>query len=1054
MPWLDNSNPGDPSAQQWRIVLKNALLRRLPAAQFPLEELACRYPAPSSRIAQALVGLRTSGNGFDDPLWFQYAQTLLLSEHIVAADLLVILLESSQFSEKLATTRPVKSRSGLPTCEERIFTILAILYSSSTLEIKHQSVHQLIYALTRWLHAIHEYETAKQLEFTGLHTLDAFSFGMYEALANLVLIVFRSNCIRTVAQQPWWKLRRPAVVLEMENFDIHILQWMRSQLSRQLQALAKTPPFIGTDADGRPILTSQDVLESVTEIPSVRSRAGLYIWLNACLCARPLTDDKYMLGYLQARYTTDYQSMAVDLLIASFDVLTNAMVRREPRQSVKVIRSFVCNKLPLVLAVLAGFIAASGMTLESCIQMAFMSSITEDILPPITAGASDVREVLKRTKLEFLQACALHQLVSEETIAQILREPSIALPRVIKYTRDGLVAQCNSNVGRLEGLIDELQGLQGNAGAVAGCVVQVIANLCMSKDTMSLKTVCHMLIKRIPDMDIVMQYAQPSSLLFPLCQLLNDWVHDQDQTEFTPSYEEFAAILLFTLAIMHQYDVDVAEVGLSEPDTFISRLAKYSATSRPLSDLSAEQGAQLGKWLEGLYTTDEHGETSGISDDVMRQCPPQDFYLLVPTLFEQSVAACRSGSLQMGTLKGGLELLLEPFLLPSLVCGLGWLSKHSWEDHGDADILLQVLDKLLKPLSSSQEVQAMHRAVLAMVSSPLLRSLQDLLRRHPEKKEAGALVALLKPHEGQQRMSRFSTKAMLAEWSSAKGAMVVQALRNDIQRLIVWSSNIEANPPPKYSHATIVPATNVLGPERVLRAFVAEIKETAANDRAFALDVCVSMICAPTSSAQASAVTGVAFSRSNQITLRDCLNIWMSDTQKLLDMPASEAEATIRLSRGVEAQCAASHIPQAPPTLTAQDSAEQVLQDLGLTDAAVSGAVTGDQSIALGPSATTGFTDAELSSALGHSVDLTDASAPGLDKLASTSGAMQLDQDQSFFGDLDLGMGMGQHAQQAHGLDAIGDEMLIGANNGPSNQEEDIFAGLDMGNMSDDFDFP
>ena len=49
--------------------------------------------------------------------------------------------------------------------------------------------------------------------------------------------------------------------------------------------------------------------------------------------------------------------------------------------------------------------------------------------------------------------------------------------------------------------------------------------------------------------------------------------------------------------------------------------------------------------LEGLFTTDDQDETSGISDDTMRGCPPQAFYQLVPTLFQQMVIACKSGAL-------------------------------------------------------------------------------------------------------------------------------------------------------------------------------------------------------------------------------------------------------------------------------------------------------------------------------------------------------------------------------------------------------------------------
>lgn len=58
---------------------------------------------------------------------------------------------------------------------------------------------------------------------------------------------------------------------------------------------------------------------------------------------------------------------------------------------------------------------------------------------------------------------------------------------------------------------------------------------------------------------------------------------------------------------------------------------------------------------QGLYATDEHGQPGGISDEPMIHCPPQNFYLLVPTLLEQSIHGCKSGALALDMLKGGLE---------------------------------------------------------------------------------------------------------------------------------------------------------------------------------------------------------------------------------------------------------------------------------------------------------------------------------------------------------------------------------------------------------------
>lgn len=1038
MPWLDTEAPADPSAHKWQVVLKHAFLRRITADQLapPLQELMRKHPVSGKDVANILLSFRAGRGGADDPLLFRYAEHLLRISYISTGDLLLALLAHSDFAEKAENVDLSGHRSGLPTCEERIFTLLAQLHMNDTSSTGPKEVHHTVFAMVRWLRVINEREYNRQLDSAGLHTLDAFSCGMYDALGSLAVTVFGRHSFRAVSKQRWWKERRPIVVRDIVNFDTHVLQMgMQSQLSGQLQALSNVPPFLETDADGRPVISAQQILVSITDLPAVHThyRAGLYVWLNACLCGRPLTDDLSMFTYLQARYAGDNQALAVDLLIASFDVLTNAMLRKESRQSVKLIRSFICNKVPLLLAMFAGYL--TSMTAETCIQMGFMQ-ITMDALPPISAGSTDVREMLKRTRMEFLQACALHGIMSETTIGSILSEPPMALPRVTRYSKDGLVHQCSNNVGRLEALAEELQGMQGNAGAVAGCFVEVINTLCISKDTMSLKTVCNILIKRIPDLDIIMQYAQPAELLMRVCSLLNDWMHDQDQTEFTPSYEEFASILLFTLAAIHHCDLSEADVGLAGTDTFVFRLLQNISSNTSPADLSDEQSAHLSRWIEGLFATDEHGETSAISDEVMRQCPPQSFYMLVPTLFEQSVLACRSRALTMTTFKGGLELLLEPFLLPSLIGGLSWLVKHSWENHGDVDTLLQVLDKLLKPSSSSQETQAMHKAVLAMIATPLVRSLRDLLKARPDKRAAHGLVELLKPYVGQKRTSHCS-KADLEAWSNSTDGGLTRCVRDSVRDMVAWTSSVGPTPPTKYTHKLFNSACQLLGPTKVLDALLSELKDqTAIGAGAQTLDVCVAMICSP----------GVSSAQNGRLAVKDQLRLMVTDVSMILDRPLADAEALVRLSRRVEAQLAAPQMAQIPMSMPVQDqTTDQMMQELGLTESGTGASAAGDLSTnpaaGLGQVATAGFTNADLDSAMSQHADLTGADAQALTNLAADSSAMQM--DQNIFGDIDMSM---TQAQTLQGGNAMPNDA------GQPNQEEDIFADL-MGDLGDDFAF-
>ncbi|CAK4010988.1 Mediator of RNA polymerase II transcription subunit 5 [Lecanosticta acicola] len=1006
MPYLDDSPPRGDTAKIWQKFIKHSILRRLRPAQLTsaIKELQSKHRAKPKEIAELLMRFRARPGGLDEPLLFRYAELLVREKYITSSDLLLALLQNSGYGERKAYNN-VTRRTGMPSCEEQIFTLLMQHHAHTGIPTAALELQNIIFAIWRWMKAVCGYEMGKQLETGGMHTLDAYYMGMYEALGNLAVIVLGNQSIRVLAKQKWWKEKRALVVTEMRNYDTHVLQWMNSQRGGQLNTLTSMLPFIELDEKGRPKFTNDQILASVSEVASVNSRAGLFIWLDAALVALPSTQDPILLSHLQARYPGDPQSMMVDLMAAAFDVLTNAILRKESRQDVKVARSFLCNKVPVVMAMLSGNMPPG--TADTCIQMALVPGgmISMDPLPPITAGANEVRENLKQTRLDFLQACALHGLTSENTISGII-QGSVTLPRVIKQNKDTLVAQCTNNISRFEAILEDVEAMQGNAAAISGCVFETVNNLCMSKDTMSLKSACNALLKKIPRMDIILQYGEPRMLLSPLCTLLSDWMHDQDQSEFTPQYEEFASILLLTLALIHRYDLELSELGLMGNFFLGGILDDFSKPNAP-NELSPEQSAQLGKWVEGLFTVDDNGETSGISDEVMRHCAPQAFYRLVPTLFQHSVLACKSNAMKMKAFKGGLELLLEPFLIPSLVLGLKWLAQHSWEDHGDADVLLQALDKLLKPSSSSEETKAMHRAVLSIVATPLFASLQELHRKRPDKKQATALSDLLKPYVGQQR-SLSCSKSEMDDWLQ-QDSDISSHIQRSARDLTVWGAHTSnpPNPPPKFTYKEFASAQQILEHGKLLDAVLDDLKRSA--NLPVALDVWISMICAPT----------VQRANSPASNFQNSVRLTGSNISGLLEKPRAEAEALVRLGRRVEAQITVAQMPPISMPLQMEDqaTADQLIQDMGLD-------LTGNEAATNGDGGLNQHSDL---AGLDQALDLTNPSDQEIADMAANAGTMNFDE---------IAMNMGQVSQSSQQMSGQDDD--------------DIFADLnDMEGMGD-----
>lgn len=146
-------------------------------------------------------------------------------------------------------------------------------------------------------------------------------------------------------------------------------------------------------------------------------------------------------------------------------------------------------------------------------------------------------------------------------------------------------------------------------------------------------------------------FDKPATILSPVCELLDGWRYDEDQGEYQPVYEEFGSILLLVLAFVYRYNLSTVDLGIHAHDSFIAKLLVQGAISKPMDDLTEVEKIQLDGWIRGLFNS----EGGGLGDEPMSACPPQDFYLLVPTLFHQVVLAYSTGHLNDEILRGGLE---------------------------------------------------------------------------------------------------------------------------------------------------------------------------------------------------------------------------------------------------------------------------------------------------------------------------------------------------------------------------------------------------------------
>jgi mediator of RNA polymerase II transcription subunit 5 len=427
---------------------------------------------------------------------------------------------------------------------------------------------------------------------------------------------------------------------------------------------------------------------------------------------------------------------------------------------------------------------------------------------------------------------------------------------------------------------------------------------------MSLKTLCSLLARKSSSLDIMLLFDKPTTILQPVCDLLDNWHYDEDQVEYQPVYEEFGSILLLVLAFVNRYNLSTVDLGIRSPSTsFVAKLLNQGHLSRAMENLTDQESSHLDGWIRGLFDS----ESGGLGDELMSSCPPQDFHLLVPTLFHHIVLACSTNNLSDESLKGCLELFLEPFLLPSLIPAITWLASHLWESRGDANAVLQILSALITNQASSSnnnDASQMLGVVINIVSKNLEHSLRWLQRAEPQRQDVEPLSKALRGSLQWERRGA-SEHTELETWTSTPSGGLIVAVKNTITGLVQWALHPGINiNPANYTHRQILVALKLLGAKRLLGAITDEVKtQSEAGNGPVVIDVATALICAP-DAASWDAGTGMDLLGTGthiqplqrRMTLREALKIEAENAPKVHKTDAFHAETIVRLFRKVEAQ--------------------------------------------------------------------------------------------------------------------------------------------------------
>jgi len=250
-------------------------------------------------------------------------------------------------------------------------------------------------------------------------------------------------------------------------------------------------------------------------------------------------------------------------------------------------------------------------------------------------------------------------------------------------------------------------------------------------------------------------------------------------------------------------------------------------------------------------------------------------------------------------------VLLETFLLPSVVIVVSWLTNCAWEQNRDTDVVLTILQKLIRPSSIQGEALAMHNTVLSIIAQPLDELLRDLRKHDPDRQDIGTLIDKLKDYlhfscTGDSHISE------LRVWSTDNGGGMLTGIRNSFNMLCFWSSPAGSNSTmPIYSHRQLLAAIQLSGAPRVLRTIVDEVRaQTEIGYDDLSLDVAASMVCASVlSDGRTSLVNGTkSLFSDSRLSLREALQLELDDAAKIVLLDPSRAEILVRLGRRVDSQ--------------------------------------------------------------------------------------------------------------------------------------------------------
>lgn len=630
-----------------------------------------------------VAGLIKATFGFcleNDALVSSYLSVLITSQLVTVSDCLYTLIKywegcakngslqktacANMFAQLIANLAAVQPKALLPPSEARACMILT----------------------SRWLHTLLNLASSQEEQHNSDHVT--------------ILVPPLSVLLITLLQTSSGNAAIKHVENEKEDIlNVVIRQAIQASMSifpdvsmRLLSEAHKHPALDDTsDADANhaqatemAAMTFENNIISSQIIPT---RTSTYVLLYTKLLQCATIDDPAIINFLDTRHSSDTTAMFNDLLFSSFDALTKPIQSDDPLYQAQC-RIYLHNKLPTILSSIAN-------SFQPLATGQYLHELWKELG---TISRSETLDVAKH----FLHVCVLHHLITADEVQHLTGEAASSTSPKGLFLKEVLVAQVQANASRGPRLIDELLKNDGSAGSFSYAVVEIMHKYCRHKEHQLLKEMSNSLVARPHTINSLAMFVRPADFLGPLCRMLDEWSWNDIHGESQPVYEDFGSIFLLIMTFKFRLHLANDELGMVSRSGFIAHYLSSGQTEKLLSHMKDSERINLGNWIHNLY------ESEGISDEVTSDCSAQEFYLNLPTLLQQSMTASSRGLLTRDKLEGGLDYLLEPFLVPSLVSAFKWLSRAILKDAKHAMIILRRLVKT----PENAETAKLHRTII------------------------------------------------------------------------------------------------------------------------------------------------------------------------------------------------------------------------------------------------------------------------------------------------------------------------------------------------------